>query len=72
MPKDALPTFDKDSEQAQALRDKAEKIYHESLSNVGRASLGMMGLNTVFNYLRSLAACSCMAALFRNVKEDSI
>jgi len=33
MPKDALPTFDKDSEQAQALRDKAEKIYHESLKS---------------------------------------
>ena len=31
MPKDALPTFDKDSEQAQVLKDKAEKIYHESL-----------------------------------------
>ena len=30
-PKDALPTFDKDSEQAQVLKDKAEKIYHESL-----------------------------------------
>ena len=31
MPKDALPTFDKDSEQAQVLKDKAEKVYHESL-----------------------------------------
>ena len=29
--KDTLPTFDKESEQAQALRDKAEKVYHESL-----------------------------------------
>ena len=28
---EAHPTYDKDSEQAQALRDKAEKVYHESL-----------------------------------------
>ena len=28
---EAHPTYDKDSEQTQALRDKAEKIYHESL-----------------------------------------